>query len=102
MHQCAQLVSEGHTFESVEKHLLKKGLSPPSSLVFADTNWPTFYFSIVYNPAVEDLELWRTNILGTEGFPMRMWNQFMSKEQKELGVHFSIQANIGNLYTAQT
>ncbi len=47
-----------------------------SPLLFADTNWPRWFFGFVFNPATQHMELWRLNRTATQGFPMYDWKQW--------------------------
>jgi hypothetical protein len=59
-------------------------LEAPPPLVFADTNWPQSYFSFLVNPATLQIELWRTNKLGTKGFSMSSWKIFFDGTSKSI------------------
>jgi hypothetical protein len=48
-------------------------------LLFADTNWSNWFFGWVGNPSSQELELWRLNRTGTEGFPMQDWKEWLSE-----------------------
>lgn len=39
-------------------------------ILFADTNWPCYYFGFVPNPLSLELELWRFDPLGIKGYPL--------------------------------
>ncbi len=60
----------------IEKRARLIGLGPPAPLLFADTNWATYFFGCVVNPGTGNLELWRMNYLGTQGFPMNSWKSY--------------------------
>ena len=64
--------------------LQKEGLMMPKAFVFADTNWPYFYFAFAINPATENLELWRMNPLLYKGYPMHQWKHYFSEEKPSL------------------
>lgn len=55
------------------RSLEKAGYSQPKTLLFADTNWSTYFFSFVVNPTTLELELWRTDKNGVTGQPMVEW-----------------------------
>lgn len=42
--------------ESIAKRAEKLGISPPSPLIFADTNWSQFFFAFVINPGTYALD----------------------------------------------
>lgn len=48
-------------------------------VLFADTNWSGWFFGFVVNPATDQLEFWRLNRNGTQGFPMTDWKEFFSE-----------------------
>ena len=58
-------------------------LAPPEPLMFADTNWDTFFFAFLVNPGTEELELWRIDRIGLTGQPMKEWHEYFSASSKE-------------------
>lgn len=62
------------------------GLSP-QCLIFADTNWPGFYFGFVINPGTQDLELWRFDASQSIGYPMSSWKKWFESENKSWTVY---------------
>jgi len=62
--------------------LAKQGYTQPQALVFADTNWSTYYFSFLVNPSTHELELWRTDQHGITGQPMAEWNGLFKDPQR--------------------
>ncbi len=70
-----------------EKELLevmrKERLFLPKPLLFADSNWPHFYFAFVVNPATLKLEMWRVNSLGNQGFPMHQWKMWFDENHPQ-------------------
>jgi hypothetical protein len=58
------------------------GFSSPGVLLFADTNWTNYAFAFVVNPGSSQLELWRTDFTGSEGFPMHHWKSFYDGTQR--------------------
>ncbi|QZA58150.1 hypothetical protein [Candidatus Rhabdochlamydia porcellionis] len=62
------------------------GLSP-RCLIFADTNWPGFYFGFVINPGTQDLELWRFDASRSMGYPMSAWKKWLGSENKPWAVY---------------
>lgn len=64
----------------------KMGLFP-RCLIFADTNWPGFYFGFVINPGTQDLELWRFDASCSLGYPMSSWKKWLGSENKPWTVY---------------
>lgn len=56
----------------------------PAPIFFADTNWTKEDFAFVMNPGSRRLELWRIDCLGTEGFPMSSWEQWLNGSRKDI------------------
>lgn len=67
----------------------KLGYAMPKPILFADTNWVKEYFAFTLNPGNSRFELWRTDLLGTEGFPMSLWEHWLdgSDRQAHWGVY---------------
>jgi hypothetical protein len=63
--------------QHIEKKAIKSGLSPPSTILFADTNWTSQYFGFVVNPGTNQLELWRLDRTGASGAKMSIWQRFL-------------------------
>ena len=59
------------------------GTAPPTSLLFADTNWTGNYFAFVINPGTGQLDLWRMNKALTRGVPMSQWRQWLNGQQRQ-------------------
>jgi hypothetical protein len=59
--------------ESLIKKAREKAMAPPEPLLFADTNWTDSYFAFLINPGTLDLELWKTNLGGVKGAPIKGW-----------------------------
>lgn len=80
--------------KNVEEVLLEQmykkdaAINPP--ILFADSNWTKDYFSFLVNPGTGELDFWRTNHLGTHGFPMSMWENWLdgSDRSRDWGVYF--------------
>jgi hypothetical protein len=92
--KASYLAAEGSCFlsfdlhEAIVKRAAKERLSPPPPLIFADTNWPNFFFAFLVNPGTLALELWRTDSTGTYGMPMTSWKPFINgKERKTWGLY---------------
>ena len=62
----------------VSRAMQKKKFSMPMPVIFADTNWVKDYFGFVVNPGTEELELWRTDYVGSSGAPMSTWEQWLN------------------------
>lgn len=62
------------------------GLSP-RCLIFADTNWPGFYFGFVINPGTQELELWRFDASQSISYPMSSWKKWLGFENKPWTVY---------------
>jgi len=75
--------------ESAVLFLREKGKEPPPSILFADTNWEEGYFAFQVNPGTDQLELWKTNRLGTTGSPMSYWRHWLdgSRRSPTWGIH---------------
>ncbi|HEY2810135.1 MAG TPA: hypothetical protein VGJ00_01930 [Rhabdochlamydiaceae bacterium] len=71
--------SRGSLFSSfdihqyIADHARFIGLAPPSSLVFADTNWSNFYFGFVVNPGTERFDMWSLDRTASQGTPLSDW-----------------------------
>lgn len=62
------------------------GLSP-RCLIFADINWPGFFFGFVINPGTQDLELWRFDASQSIGYPMSSWKKWLGSENRPWTVY---------------
>ena len=61
----------------IEKKASKHGFAPPLAMIFADTNWTSYYFGFIVNPGTNLLELWRLDYTGSSGSKMSMWQKFL-------------------------
>lgn len=62
-------------------HAMQKlKLAVPAPFIFADTNWSRFMFAFIVNPGTNALELWRTDRLGEEAYPMTIWNHHFKEK----------------------
>ncbi|MES2345252.1 MAG: hypothetical protein V4494_04875 [Chlamydiota bacterium] len=83
------LRAQGSPFFSHDIHkivaagAMSAGLAPPPPLIFADTNWPNFFFAFLVNPGTLSLELWRTDRTGAYGMPMYQWKSYVNGKQKK-------------------
>jgi hypothetical protein len=67
----------------------KLGFAMPAPLIFADTNWVKDMFGFVVNPGTGKLELWRIDYLGSTGYPMSSWKQWVdgSRSDRRWGIY---------------
>lgn len=68
--------------QRIWQEAINLGAAPPFPLLFADTNWRKFFFGFVVHPGTLELDLWRCDWLGLEGFPMSSWKMRFTKEEK--------------------
>lgn len=68
--------------EKIASQIRRLGLSYPNLLQFADTNWSGWFFAFVSNIFTGQIELWRLNRVGTQGYPMNDWKQWLSADNK--------------------
>ena len=68
--------------ESIASQIRRLGLTHPHLLQFADTNWSGWFFAFVSNIFTGQIELWRLNRVGTQGYPMNDWKQWLSADNK--------------------
>lgn len=61
----------------------KLGYAMPTPIIFGDTNWVKDWFAFLVNPGTGELDLWRVDLLGSEGAPMSMWRQWLDGTDKE-------------------
>lgn len=61
----------------------KLGLAMPTPMIFADTNWVKDFFGFVVNPGTGQLELWRMDCTGTEGYPMSLWKHWIDGSHRD-------------------
>lgn len=76
------LTQDTHTFsfdlhQHIEKKAARHGFAPPTPMIFADTNWSSYYFGFIVNPGTDALELWRLDYTGSSGSKMSIWQQFL-------------------------
>lgn len=62
----------------------KLGYALQAPIIFADTNWVKESFAFVVNPGSGNLELWRTDSLGREGYPMSSWEEWLNGSRKDI------------------
>jgi hypothetical protein len=62
----------------------KLGFAMPTALNFADTNWNKEEFAFVVNPGTTKFELWCMDPIGTKGFPMFSWSQWLNGSRKDI------------------
>ncbi len=62
----------------VADHARFVGLSSPTPLLVADSNWTGYYFGFVVNPGTGRLELWRLDRTAVQGLPMSTWRPWLN------------------------
>lgn len=70
--------------EEIVAAVQKLGYAMPRPIIFADTNWPKYFFAFVVNPGSGKLELWRVNRYGSEGFPMSIWKEWVNGSRSDI------------------
>lgn len=65
----------------LQETLQSFGFLPPQPILFADTNWPRYYFGVGYNPGIGGLDLWRFDPTMQEGYPLSIWRPFLDGSQ---------------------
>lgn len=68
----------------IEKKAAQHNFAPPSAMIFADTNWSSYYFGFIVNPGTNLLELWRLDYSGATGSKMSSWQQFLDGSNQTL------------------
>jgi hypothetical protein len=74
----AFITKQGSPFSNIDfdaeivNFLRQKGLAVPAPILFADTNWSTWFFGLAVSPA-GTLELWRFHRTAMSGVPMNVW-----------------------------
>lgn len=76
------LFSSFDLHQYIADHARFIGLAPPTSLIFADTNWSNQYFGFVVNPGTSCLELWSLDRTASQGTPMSDWKQWFSLDNR--------------------
>ncbi len=61
----------------IAEKLRQIGCAYPHPLLFADSNWSGWFFGFILNPGTHQLELWRLNRIGNQGYPMTDWKEWM-------------------------
>lgn len=80
----------GDTTSDVDYHALvaaaaqKLGYALQAPIIFADTNWVKEDFGFVVNPGTGNLELWRCDGLGHEGYRMSSWEEWLNGSRKDI------------------
>lgn len=62
----------------------KLGFALPTPTIFADTNWVKDEFGFVVNPGTGGMELWRVDYMGSTGYPMAEWKQWVNGSRPDL------------------
>lgn len=71
-------ISTKNAHALVAKMMRQLRLSPPLPVIFADPNWSSTFFSFVFNPCSENLEIWMTDSMGLRGKPMVEWEAYLN------------------------
>lgn len=66
----------------IEEQARRVGLSPPSPLLFGDSNWTTYLFGCALEPGSGKLALWRFEPNCSRGVPMTAWNCHFGFDKK--------------------
>lgn len=67
----------------IAQHARYVGMSQPTPLLFADTNWTGNYFAFLVNPGTSHLELWRLDKALSQGMQMSGWKHFMNGSDRK-------------------
>lgn len=84
---CLATTTTSHSYdvhELVIQAARKLGYAMPSPISFADTNWVLDDFGFVFNPGTGRFELWRLDNLGSMGYPMTPWAQWLNGSRQDL------------------
>lgn len=71
-------------FRLLRRAAIQKKLLAPCPLLFADTNWPNYYFAFAVNPITNEFEFWRMSPLATTGEPMGEWREWLNGSRKDI------------------
>lgn len=71
-------------FGKLKDEAIEKRLIAPKPLLFADSNWPNFYFGFTVNPITNEFEFWRMDPLGITGEPMFEWKEWLDGSRKDI------------------
>lgn len=80
----------GKTASSLDYHSLiaeaaqELGYALQAPIIFADTNWVKEDFGFVVNPGTCELELWRCDRWGHEGYNMSSWEEWLNGSRKDI------------------
>jgi len=66
----------------IASQMRQLGFGFPHLLLFADTNWSGWFFGFAANAFTGQTEIWRMNRIGTQGYPMTDWLQWLSPQNK--------------------
>ncbi|AHK63602.1 hypothetical protein [Chlamydia avium] len=56
-------------------------LSYPAPLLFGDTNWAYSYFGFILHPGTQEIDLWKFNHAGLQGYPLENTHELFSVSQ---------------------
>lgn len=68
----------------IELAAQKLGYSYPMPIIFADTNWVKDKFGFAVNPGTGELELWRVDLEGANGYPMSSWEPWLNGSRPDV------------------
>ena len=51
----------------------------PTACMFADTNWPEGYFAFVIHPITLELEVWKSDLIGSFASPLPLVKTWLGK-----------------------
>ena len=83
LHYKTTFINE-NDFEKLKTFAIEKRLIAPRPLLFADSNWPNFYFGFTVNPITNEFEFWRMDPLGVTGEPMGEWREWLDGSRKDI------------------
>lgn len=56
-------------------------LAYPAPLLFGDTNWAYSYFGFILHPGTQEIDLWKFNYAGLQGYPLENTQELFSVSQ---------------------
>ncbi len=83
-------LTAGKTYLSLNVHKIvleearNHNMALPEPVIFADTNWMKDLFAFVISPGSGKLEFWRVDPLGSTGYPMTIWTQWLNGSRKDI------------------
>lgn len=70
--------------KEIHRAAQKLGYAIPAPVIFGDTNWVKEEFGFVVNPGTARLELWRLDYIGSTGYPMSVWKEWVNGTRSDL------------------